>query len=117
MGRPATQCSRSRFSGALGRKRRDPSNAWRYKLQQPEDCQHGRTCFEAHLAEAARDLERVATMPLLITGGVNSIKTLASVLESSDKALARVGTGFRLIPDLANSWARSEDPKPNLASS
>lgn len=72
---------------------------------------------EAYFADAAKDLQKVATMPLLITGGIRSLNTLATVIATSDEALAGVGSAFGLVPDLASRWARGEDPIPSTATS
>jgi 2,4-dienoyl-CoA reductase-like NADH-dependent reductase (Old Yellow Enzyme family) len=69
---------------------------------------------EAYFLEAAKELEAVAKMPLMVTGGISHLSTLETVINSSDNIIAGVGSALGYMPDLPNRWARGEDPAPQV---
>lgn len=72
---------------------------------------------EAYFLEAANAIEKVAKMPIMVTGGISQLQTLRTVISSSDKYIAGVGTAIGYMPDLPLRWARGEDPAPQPAKS
>jgi 2,4-dienoyl-CoA reductase-like NADH-dependent reductase (Old Yellow Enzyme family) len=70
---------------------------------------------EAYFLTTAESLDDLATMPLLVTGGISRLNTLNTVINSTEKLrLAGVGTAIGLLPDLPNRWEKGEDPQPAL---
>jgi 2,4-dienoyl-CoA reductase-like NADH-dependent reductase (Old Yellow Enzyme family) len=70
---------------------------------------------EAYFLSTAESLDDLATMPLLVTGGISRLATLHAVMDSTAKVrLAGVGTAMGLLPDLPQRWERGEDPAPRL---
>jgi 2,4-dienoyl-CoA reductase-like NADH-dependent reductase (Old Yellow Enzyme family) len=69
---------------------------------------------EAYFLEAAKELQAVAKMPLMVTGGISHLSTLETVIDSSDNIIAGVGSALGYMPDLPNRWARGEDPAPQV---
>lgn len=75
----------------------------------------GRTLArEAYFLEFARDIAAVASMPVMVTGGIRRIGVVQQVLDSGI-AIAGIGTGLALRPDLPRAWRNGEDPRPELA--
>ncbi len=75
----------------------------------------GRTLArEAYFLDFARDIAGVASMPVMVTGGIRRIGIVQQVLDSG-VAIAGVGTALAIRPDLPNAWRRGEDPRPEVA--
>ncbi|QIW96434.1 hypothetical protein AMS68_001952 [Peltaster fructicola] len=72
---------------------------------------------EAYFIEAAQGLEKIAEVPLIVTGGIRTKKTLDDVLATSPRLLAGIGVALGLQPDLPNLWQRGEEAAPNVSPS
>ena len=68
------------------------------------DARDGRTLArEAYFLEFARDIAQVATMPLMVTGGIRRLEIAEQVL-ASGVALVGMATALALQPDLPRTW-------------
>ncbi len=75
----------------------------------------GRTLArEAYFLDFARDIAGVASMPVMVTGGIRRIGIVQQVLDSG-VAIAGIGTALAIRPDLPNAWRRGEDLRPEVA--
>ncbi|MDU9394533.1 NADH:flavin oxidoreductase/NADH oxidase family protein [Pseudomonas sp. zfem002] len=78
------------------------------------DARDGRTLArEAYFIEFARDLKEVATMPLMVTGGIRR-KPVAEQVIASGVAMAGIGTALALEPELPRHWREGHDSAPVL---
>ncbi|MFJ4376089.1 NADH:flavin oxidoreductase/NADH oxidase family protein [Pseudomonas japonica] len=78
------------------------------------DARDGRTLArEAYFIEFARDLKEVATMPLMVTGGIRR-KPVAEQVIDSGVAMAGIGTALALEPELPRHWREGRDSAPVL---
>jgi 2,4-dienoyl-CoA reductase-like NADH-dependent reductase (Old Yellow Enzyme family) len=77
----------------------------------------GRTLArEAYFLEFARELARVATMPVMTTGGI-SRQAVAEAVLASGVALVGLGTALAMAPELPRRWAQGEPdvaPRPQV---
>ncbi|OQO02749.1 hypothetical protein B0A48_11031 [Cryoendolithus antarcticus] len=92
-----------------------PAMAGSHMVMDEKTAQSSTTIREMYFFEAAKQVEQVATMPVVVTGGIRKRATLDAVVASSDRLLAGVGTAIGLIPDLPNRWQRGEDPSPSTS--
>ncbi|HET8871931.1 MAG TPA: NADH:flavin oxidoreductase/NADH oxidase family protein [Aquabacterium sp.] len=68
---------------------------------------------EAYFLDFAAQVAKVATMPLMVTGGIRRL-AVAEEVRRSGVALIGIATALALRPDLPQTWARGEDPQPQL---
>ncbi|SDW31027.1 NADH:flavin oxidoreductase/NADH oxidase family protein [Lysobacter enzymogenes] len=68
---------------------------------------------EAYFLEFAREIGQVATMPLMVTGGIRRREIAQQVIDSG-VAMAGIATALALEPDLPRSWKRSHAEIPAL---
>ncbi|MFZ6691862.1 NADH:flavin oxidoreductase/NADH oxidase family protein [Undibacterium sp. SXout20W] len=74
----------------------------------------GRTLArEAYFLEFAQDMLSIATMPLMVTGGIRSIEVVEQVL-ASGVAMAGIATALAIEPHLPALWKRGEKKAPAL---
>nr|OQO31891.1 hypothetical protein B0A51_01086 [Rachicladosporium sp. CCFEE 5018] len=92
-----------------------PAMAGSHMVMDEKTAQSSTTIREMYFFEAAKQVEQVAIMPVVVTGGIRKRATLDAVVASSDRLLAGVGTAIGLIPDLPNRWQRGEDPSPSTS--
>ena len=70
----------------------------------------GRTLArEAYFLEFARDLAKVATMPLMTTGGI-ARRAIAEQVLQSGVAMAGIATALAAVPDLPRQWQAGREP-------
>lgn len=75
----------------------------------------GRTLArEAYFVEFARDVRAVATMPIMVTGGIRRLPVAEDVIESGVD-MAGIGTALAIEPDLPNKWKAGRTAAPELA--
>jgi 2,4-dienoyl-CoA reductase-like NADH-dependent reductase (Old Yellow Enzyme family) len=71
----------------------------------------GRTLArEAYFLEFARDLTKVAQMPLMTTGGI-ARRAIAEQVPQSGVAIAGIGTALAAVPDLPRQWQAGAEPR------
>lgn len=68
---------------------------------------------EAYFLEFAKDIAAVATMPLMVTGGIRR-RSVAEAVVDSGVAMAGIATAIAIQPDLPNRWKRDGDDAPAL---
>jgi len=68
---------------------------------------------EAYFLEFARDIARVATMPLMVTGGIRRREVAERVIDSG-VAMAGIATALAIEPDLPRNWRRGRADAPAL---
>lgn len=68
---------------------------------------------EAYFLEFARDIETVATMPLMVTGGIRRREVAEQVI-SSGIAMAGIATALAIEPNLPHNWRLNEIDAPTL---
>ncbi|GAB5589820.1 hypothetical protein Unana1_04720 [Umbelopsis nana] len=68
---------------------------------------------EAYFLNFAEEIAKVATIPVMVTGGISQRKILDSVIESG-VAIAGIATALILKPDLPNVLKEGQDPHPQL---
>ena len=74
----------------------------------------GRTLArEAYFLEFARDIAAVATMPLMVTGGIRRREVAEKVIESG-VAVAGIATALAIEPDLPRNWRLGRLDIPSL---
>ncbi|KAF7192810.1 NADH-dependent flavin oxidoreductase iccG [Pseudocercospora fuligena] len=94
------------------------SPAMRGAHQRIHDQRTARTVArEAYFLEAARDLEMVAKVPLIVTGGITTLETANAVAATSPRVLVGMATAVGIIPDLPNRWLAGESPVLQLPKS
>lgn len=78
------------------------------------DARDGRTLArEAYFLEFAKELASIATMPLMVTGGIRRLPIVQQVLDSGI-AMAGIATALTLEPQLLKHWREGRDPNPQL---
>ena len=68
---------------------------------------------EAYFLEFARDIAAVASMPLMVTGGIRR-REVAEQVVNSGVAMAGIATAIAIRPDLPNRWQQGNDDRPSL---
>lgn len=68
---------------------------------------------EAYFLEFARDIVAVASMPLMVTGGIRR-RGIAEQVVDSGIAMAGIATAIAVQPDLPNRWRQGNDDAPAL---
>lgn len=78
------------------------------------EARDGRTLArEAYFLEFAKELASIATMPLMVTGGIRRLPIVQQVLDSGI-AMAGIATALTLEPQLLKHWRDGRDPNPQL---
>ncbi|NWA05591.1 NADH:flavin oxidoreductase/NADH oxidase family protein [Pseudomonas gingeri] len=78
------------------------------------EARDGRTLArEAYFMEMAGELAKVATMPVMVTGGIRRLPVVEQVLDSGI-AMAGIGTALALEPHLPRHWREGRDTHPQL---
>lgn len=78
------------------------------------EARDGRTLArEAYFLEFARDIQRVATMPVMVTGGIRRRPVAEQVIDSG-VAMVGIGTALAIDPDLPRDWRQGKDSAPQL---
>ncbi|KPA95100.1 NADH:flavin oxidoreductase/NADH oxidase family protein [Pseudomonas asplenii] len=78
------------------------------------EARDGRTLArEAYFLEMAGELAKVATMPLMVTGGIRRLPVVQQVLDSG-VAMAGIGTALAVEPNLPRHWREGRDSHPQL---
>lgn len=74
----------------------------------------GRTLArEAYFLEFAKDIATVATMPIMVTGGIRRYPVVEQVL-GSGIAMAGMGTALAIDPQLPKAWRADQSASPLL---
>jgi len=74
----------------------------------------GRTLArEAYFLEFAREIAAVATMPLMVTGGIRRREVAETVIESG-VAMAGIATALAIEPNLPRNWELGQSDAPKL---
>lgn len=68
---------------------------------------------EAYFLEFATEIQNVANMPIMVTGGIRRIEVANAVIESGVD-MAGIATALAICPDLPNRWQAGETPAPAL---
>ncbi len=68
---------------------------------------------EAYFLDFAREIASVATMPLMVTGGIRRRAVAEKVIDSG-VAMAGIATAIAIRPDLPNRWRQGHDDTPSL---
>ena len=68
---------------------------------------------EAYFLDFARDIAKVATMPLMVTGGIRR-RAVAEAVIDSGIALAGIATALAIEPALPRLWQAGKDAAPAL---
>ncbi|WP_368502218.1 DJ-1/PfpI family protein [Corynebacterium sp.] len=68
---------------------------------------------EAYFLKFAEEINQVASMPLMVTGGVTRRFTAERVL-AAGVAMVGLGTALSLVPDLPNRWRNAELMAPTM---
>jgi 2,4-dienoyl-CoA reductase-like NADH-dependent reductase (Old Yellow Enzyme family) len=68
---------------------------------------------EAYFLDFARDIAGVATMPLMVTGGIRRREVAEKVI-ASGVAMAGIATALAIEPDLPRKWRLGSDDAPSL---
>ncbi|NVZ99370.1 NADH:flavin oxidoreductase/NADH oxidase family protein [Pseudomonas gingeri] len=78
------------------------------------EARDGRTLArEAYFMEMAGALAKVATMPVMVTGGIRRLPVVERVLDSGI-AMVGIGTALALEPHLPRHWREGRDTHPQL---
>jgi 2,4-dienoyl-CoA reductase-like NADH-dependent reductase (Old Yellow Enzyme family) len=78
------------------------------------DARDGRTLArEAYFLEMAGELASVASMPVMVTGGIRRLAIVEQVLDSGI-AMAGIGTALAIEPQLVKRWREGQDSHPQL---
>ena len=79
------------------------------------EARDGRTLArEAYFVEFARDIRKVAEMPVMVTGGIRRRQVAEQVVKSGVDMVG-VGTALAIEPDLPRAWQRGKDTAPELS--
>lgn len=79
------------------------------------DARDGRTLArEAYFVEFARDIRKVAAMPVMVTGGIRRRSVAEQVIESGVDMVG-IGTALAIDPNLPRDWRTGKDSAPALA--
>lgn len=68
---------------------------------------------EAYFLEFARKIAEVATMPIMVTGGIRRREVAETVIESG-VAMAGIGTALAIEPNLPRNWKLGKNDSPTL---
>jgi 2,4-dienoyl-CoA reductase-like NADH-dependent reductase (Old Yellow Enzyme family) len=68
---------------------------------------------EAYFLEFAKEIAAVATMPLMVTGGIRRRAVAEAVIESG-VAMAGIATALAIEPGLPRAWKMGRDDAPTL---
>jgi 2,4-dienoyl-CoA reductase-like NADH-dependent reductase (Old Yellow Enzyme family) len=68
---------------------------------------------EAYFLDFARDIAKVATMPLMVTGGIRRREVAEQVIDSG-VAMAGIATALAIEPDLPRNWRAGRPDVPAL---
>lgn len=68
---------------------------------------------EAYFLEFAKDIAAVATMPLMVTGGIRRRAVAEDVIDSGI-AMAGIATALAIEPGLPRTWRLGRDDAPAL---
>ncbi|ALS64361.1 NADH:flavin oxidoreductase/NADH oxidase family protein [Pandoraea apista] len=78
------------------------------------EARDGRTLArEAYFLEFAREVVAVASMPLMVTGGIRR-RAVAEQVLASGIAMAGIATALSLDPQLPNQWRAGQPSEPQL---
>ena len=78
------------------------------------DARDGRTLArEAYFVEFARDIQTVARMPVMVTGGVRRLPVAEMVIKSGVDMVG-IGTALAIDPHLPRDWLLGKDNAPQL---
>lgn len=78
------------------------------------DARDGRTLArEAYFVEFARDIRTVATMPVMVTGGIRR-RAIAEQVVQSGVDMVGIGTALAIDPDLPRDWLAGKNSAPQL---
>ncbi|WP_039928013.1 NADH:flavin oxidoreductase/NADH oxidase family protein [Leptospira yanagawae] len=64
---------------------------------------------EAYFLDFARQITKIATVPIMVTGGISRIQIAETVLESG-VSLVGMATALALNPNLPNDWKEDRNP-------
>ncbi|RQN35820.1 NADH:flavin oxidoreductase/NADH oxidase family protein [Paraburkholderia tropica] len=79
------------------------------------DARDGRTLArEAYFVEFARDIRKIATMPVMVTGGIRR-HAIAQQVVASGVDMVGIGTALAIDPTLPSAWRAGRDAAPALA--
>ncbi|QNB16383.1 NADH:flavin oxidoreductase/NADH oxidase family protein [Paraburkholderia tropica] len=79
------------------------------------DARDGRTLArEAYFVEFARDIRKIATMPVMVTGGIRR-HAIAQQVVASGVDMVGIGTALAIDPTLPRAWRAGRDAAPALA--
>lgn len=68
---------------------------------------------EAYFLEFAQDIAQIATMPLMVTGGIRRRAVAEQVIDGGI-AIAGIATALAIDPALPNKWRQGQDVAPAL---
>lgn len=78
------------------------------------EARDGRTLArEAYFVEFARDIQTVARMPVMVTGGVRR-RPIAEMVVQSGVDMVGIGTALAIAPSLPRDWLQGQDSAPQL---
>lgn len=78
------------------------------------EARDGRTLArEAYFVEFARDIQTVARMPVMVTGGVRR-RPIAEMVVQSGVDMVGIGTALAIDPSLPRDWLQGQDNAPQL---
>lgn len=78
------------------------------------EARDGRTLErEAYFLEIARDIAKIATMPIMVTGGIRQLPVVERVLDNGI-AMAGIGTALAIEPALPRQWRAGQASHPQL---
>ena len=66
---------------------------------------------EAYFLDFATEVRKVATMPVMVTGGVRRIEVANTVIDSGVDMVG-IATALAICPDLPKCWKAGETPVP-----
>ncbi|WP_313054133.1 NADH:flavin oxidoreductase/NADH oxidase family protein [Pseudomonas lopnurensis] len=79
------------------------------------EARDGRTLArEAYFLEFARDIQKVAMMPVMVTGGIRRRPVAEQVIDSG-VAMVGIGTALAIDPNLPRDWQLGKDSAPQLS--
>lgn len=70
---------------------------------------------EAYFLEFAKDIASVASMPIMVTGGIRRLPVAEQVLNSG-MAMAGMATALAIDPDLPKAWRQGQQNAPEMRS-
>nr|WKF60316.1 NADH oxidase [Paraburkholderia busanensis] len=79
------------------------------------EARDGRTLArEAYFVEFAREIRKIAAMPVMVTGGVRRRQVAEQVVKSGVEMVG-IGTALAIDPNLPRAWQAGKDVVPELA--